>query len=194
MSFARSGALLVLLVGSVSMAPQARGQAKAIAIDAAQSSARFLVHTRISMNAGGEMNPVSGELTGSPDSGWQVLVYVDGRSLKFDGPRWMERITRSEAFLAVDRYPEIHFHSVKFADAVLRDGGPLLGDLTLRGKTRPVEFQLLPTACDRPGRGCDIQVQGTVSRHAFGMNAYRALVKDDVDFDIRVRLQAEAPP
>lgn len=194
MSFARSGALLVLLFGALSMSPQARGQAKSISIDAGQSTASFLVHTRISMKAGGQMNQVSGELVGSPDSGWQVVVTVDGHSLKFRGPRWMERITRSEAFLAVDRHPEIQFHSQRFDDAALHAGGPLLGDLTLRGKTLAVSFRLLPSTCAQPGRDCDIQVQGTVSRHAFGMNAYRTLVKDEVDFDIRVRLQAPAPP
>jgi len=198
MSLARSGALLVLFIATWSMANQARGQtttsAAPIAIDAGQSSARFVVHTRISMRAEGLMPQVSGELLGSPDAGWQVLVYVDGRGLLFEGPRWMERITRSEAFLAVDRHPGIHFHSEKFADAALRDGGPLHGELTLRGQTRPVSFQLQPSTCARPGRDCEIQVQGTISRHAFGMNAYRALVKDDVDFHIRVRLQAEAPP
>ena len=135
MSLARSGALLVLFIATWSMAHQARGQtttsAAPIAIDAGQSSARFVVHTRISMRAEGLMPQVSGELLGSPDAGWQVLVYVDGRGLLFEGPRWMERITRSEAFLAVDRHPGIHFHSEKFADAALRDGGPLHGELTL---------------------------------------------------------------
>jgi polyisoprenoid-binding protein YceI len=196
MSRARSGALLVLLIVAWSMAHQARGQATdtAIAIDAGQSSARFVVHTRISIRAEGRMPQVSGELLGTPAGGWQVLVYVDGRGLQFDGPRWMERITRSDAFLAVDRHPEIHFHSEKFADAALRDGGPLHGELTLRGQKRPVSFELLPSTCARPGLDCDIQVHGAISRHAFGMNAYRTLVKDDVDFNIRVRLQAGAPP
>ena len=198
MSLARIGALLILLIAAWSMAHPARGQATEaatpIAIDAGQSSARFVVHTRVSLRAEGHLPQVSGELLGTPAGGWQVLVYIDGRTLKFEGPRWMERITRSEAFLAVDRYPEIHFHSEKFTDAALRAGGPLHGELTLRGKSRPVSFQLLPSTCARPGRDCDIQVEGAISRHDFGMNAYRALVKDDVDFQIRVRLQAEAPP
>ena len=172
MSLARSGALLVLLIAAWSMAHQARGQVTAdetaIAIDAGQSSVRFVVHTRISMRAEGSMPQVSGELVGTPAGGQQVLVYVDGRGLLFEGPRWMKRITRSDAFLAVDRYPEIHFHSEKVSNAVLRGGGPLHGDLTLRGKTLPVSFRLLPSTCAQPGRDCDIQVQGAVSRHASG--------------------------
>jgi polyisoprenoid-binding protein YceI len=193
MSFARSGALLVLLVGTWSMANNTQAQLAASAIDAGQSSARFIVHLRISMRAEGELTQVSGELRGTPSNGWQVLVDVDGHSLRFDGPHWMERITRSEAFLAVDRFPGIRFNSEQFSDTALHAGGPLHGELTLRGLTRPVSFQLLPSICVRPGRDCDIQVQGTISRHAFGMNAYRALVKDEVDFNIRVRLQAQIP-
>ena len=193
MSCARSGALLVLLIGACSMATQARGQATAISIDSGKSGARFIVHMRIPMRAEGELTQVSGELRGSPASGWQVLVKLDGRSLRFDGPRWMDRITRSEAFLAVDRHPAIGFDSAQFTDAVLRGGGPVSGQLTLRGLTRPVSFELLPSACVRVGRDCDIRVQGTISRHAFEMNAHRALLRDDVDFHIRVRLQSESP-
>jgi polyisoprenoid-binding protein YceI len=195
MSFARSGALLVMFIGG-SMANQAPGQATdtPLAIDSTKSSASFVVHMRINLNAGGRMTKVSGELSGTPASGWQVLVHVDGQSLKFDGPRWMERITRSDAFLAVDRYPDIQFNSEKFSDAALKAGGSLRGELTLRGKTLPVSFQLQPSTCAQPGRDCDIRVQGSISRHAFGMNAYRALVKDGVDFSIGVRLLPEALP
>ena len=194
MSFARSGALLVLLIGNWSMVAQARGQDTSIAIDAHHSSARFIVHMRIRMRAEGRVTRVSGELRGSSATGWQVLVKVDGRSLRFDGPRWMDRITRSDSFLAVDRYPAIRFDSEQFADAMLHTGGPLRGELTLRGLTRPVSFQLLPSPCAQPGRECDIQVQGTISRHAFGMNAHRAIVKDDVDFHMRVRLLPDTTP
>jgi polyisoprenoid-binding protein YceI len=52
---------------------------------------------------------------------------------------------------------------------------------------------LLPATCAQPGRDCDILVQGTISRKAFGMNAYRAVVKDNVDFHIRVRLRPATP-
>lgn len=188
MSFARTCALLVLLFGGGSMATPAQ-ETTSIALDSGQSSASFIVHMRIRRPTEGKLTKVSGQLRGTPASGWEVLVQVDGSSLHLDGPRWMERVTRSDAFLAVDRFPAIGFDSEHFTDAMLRTGGPLRGQLTLRGLTRPVSFKLLPSACDQPGRDCDIQVQGTISRHAFGMNAYRALVKDNVDFHIRARLQ-----
>ena len=73
--------------------------------------------------AEGGLSSVSGELAGSPEAGWQVRVKVDGRSLRVAGPRWMERVTRSDAFLAVNRYPGIRFESAVFSDPVLRQGG-----------------------------------------------------------------------
>lgn len=191
MGCARSGALLVLLIGTGPMATKAEPTESVQAIDLTRSGAHFAVHMRIRMKAEGRMSAAGGELRGSPGAGWRVVMKVDGRSLRFDGPGWMDRITRSDAFLAVGRYPAIRFRSDPFADAVLHAGGSLHGQLTLRGLTRPVSFQMLPSSCARIGRDCDIQVQGTISRHAFGMNAHRALVKDDVDFHMRVRLQAE---
>jgi polyisoprenoid-binding protein YceI len=188
MSFARVSALLVLLVGVSTMANRARGEEAAIAIDEGNSSASFVVHMRLPMPAEGELTQVTGRLRGTPETGWEVLVKVDSSNLRFNGPRWMDRVTRSDSFLSVDKFPVIGFDSEQFSNAMLRTGGPLRGQLTLRGLTQPVSFKLLPSTCANPGRDCDIQVQGTISRHAFGMNAYRTLVKDNVDFHFRVRL------
>lgn len=194
MSLARAGALLVLLVGATSMATPSRAQDPPLAIDGRHSSARFVVHMRIRMRAEGVLNKVSGELRGSPAKGWRVLVRIDGRSLRFDGAPWMDRITRSDSFLAVDRYPDIRFTSGHFTDHALHAGGPVQGQLTLRGLTQPVSLLLLPSTCARVGRDCDIQVQGTISRHAFGMNTHRAIVLDGVDLHMRVRLQRGTSP
>lgn len=192
---ARRGALLAFLLGAAASSAQDQaGTGMTLVIDDARSTAHFAVHMRTRMRNEGRFPGVTGTLAGSPDQGWRVNVRVDGRSLRFEGPRWMERVTRSDSFLAVDRHPAIGFDSALFTDRALREGGPLGGDLTLRGVVRPVSFQLLPSTCAQPGRGCDIQVQGTISRHAFGMNAYRALVKDDVDFRISVRLLDPAVP
>lgn len=193
MSFARSSAWLVLLLGIWSTPPMARTQDPALAIDGRHSSVRFVVHLLWRMRSEGHLTRVSGQLIGSPANGWQVLVNVDGRSLRVQGPRWMDRVTRSDAFLAVDRYPAIRFGSEHFSDAALHAGGPLSGELTLRGVTRPVSFQLLPSACAHPGRDCDIEVNGSISRRGFGMTAHTTTVRDDVDFNMRVRLRPAGP-
>jgi polyisoprenoid-binding protein YceI len=158
--------------------------------DPAASHASFKVRLRIMRPAVGHFLDVRGEL--QPDGARQrVAVDIDGRQLRFEGPAWMERATRSEAFLAVDAHPRIRFFSAPFAPALLRKGGELTGELTLRGRTRTVRFRVLPSACDTPGRGCEIAVEGRVSRQAFGMTAHRVSVRDGVDFQFRVRLKPE---
>lgn len=163
-------------------------------IDGSRSRASFEVQLRLPMRAVGRFETVSGELRGSPERGWRVHVGVDGRGLRFDGPGWMERITRSEAFLALDTYPDIEFLSESVADALLHHGGELRGRLTLRGRQRDVRFRLLPATCARPGVDCELRVAGIVSRHDFGMNAYRFTVRDPVAVDFRVWLAPESPP
>lgn len=191
MSRARRASLF-LFAALAPMAAQAQTPPpETLAIDGRQSSASFVVHLRLRAPTEGRITGVTGEFVGSEAGGWQVSVQVDGRSLRVPGPRWMERVTRSDAFLAVNRYPSIRFESALFSDQALHAGGPLEGELSLRGLRRPVSFLLLPSECDRPGRDCDINVQGRISRKAFGMTAYRTMLRDEVDFRFRVRLRQD---
>jgi polyisoprenoid-binding protein YceI len=161
-------------------------------IDGTRSEARFVVYLRIGLRTQGRIPKVSGEMAGDVASGWRVLVVADGRSLVVKGPKWMDRSTRSSDFLDVDAHPEIRFHSEPISDHVLREGGPIRGQLTLRGLTRAVSFRLLPSACAHPGRDCDLQVNGTINRKDFGMTAHPVSVKDGVELHMRVRLHAAA--
>jgi polyisoprenoid-binding protein YceI len=188
MRLARLGALSLLLALVV---VTGRAQNSRLAFDPARSSASFRVHMRFLPSPLGTFAKVSGELQ-DDRGGQRVLVAVDGRSLVLDGPEWMNRVTRSDDFLAVDRFPEISFRSAAFEPDLLRAGGQLRGELFLRGVRREVAFKLLPSACARPGRDCDIQVLGRIRRHEFGMTSYRLTVKDGVDFDFRVRLLSQA--
>jgi polyisoprenoid-binding protein YceI len=163
-------------------------------IDTDRSSAEFVVRMRLRLRAQGRIDAISGELRGDARQGWRVSVDADGRGLKVAGPRWMERSTRSDEFLAVDSHPDIRFLSEAFSDRVLREGGRVRGELTLRGLTRTVSLRLLPSACARPGRDCDLRVNGIISRNAFGMTAHSFSVKDDVELRLRVRLLDPAVP
>jgi polyisoprenoid-binding protein YceI len=190
MRVARLGALsLLLALAAVTSRAQTIGQS----FDPGRSRASFRVHMRFLPSTGGQFTKVSGELQ-DERAKQRVVVAVDGRSLAFNGPDWMNHVTRSDAFLAVDRYPEISFRSEAFAPALLRAGGELRGQLQLRGVRRDVAFKLLPSTCAQPGRDCDIRVLGTISRRDFGMVSYRFTVKDNVDFDFRVRLMPGAKP
>jgi polyisoprenoid-binding protein YceI len=191
---AAPAALLTLALAALPAAAPPPSPPTAVAIDPHRSGAVFRVQLRArSREVEGRLVAPRGELSGSAQAGWTVRVRVDGRSLRVDGPPWMERATRSDAFLAVNRHPAIAFASARFDDAVLHAGGELPGELTLRGLTRPVSLRLLPSDCARPGQDCDIHVQGQLSRKDFGMTAYRAFLRDGVEVRFRVRLQAGAP-
>lgn len=164
-----------------------------LAIDDARSSVQFTVRLRFRLRAHGRIEGLAGELRGSPVEGWSVAVQADGRRLKVGGPRWMERSTRSDDFLAVDSHPDIRFESERFSDRVLHRGGRVRGQLRLRGLTRPVSLRLLPSACAQPGRDCDLRVNGIISRTDFGMTSHPHSVKDDVELSLRVRLRPRGP-
>ena len=173
--------------------PPIQDVAMPLLFDPARSQARFKVRMRILPAATGHVLDVRGQL--QPEGARQrVEVEVDGRKLRFAGPSWMAKVTRSEQFLDVDQHPRIFFRSDAFAPSLLRNCGQLRGELTLRGQTRPVAFNVAPSACATPGRECDILVTGRVSRAAFGMHAYRLTVRDSVDFEFQVRLKPEAAP
>jgi polyisoprenoid-binding protein YceI len=194
LALAAPAALLTLALAALPAGPQPPSPPTSITIDPHRSGAVFRVQLRArGRKVEGRLEAPRGELRGSAQAGWTVRVQVDGRGLRVDGPRWMERVTRSDAFLAVDRHPAIAFDSARFDDALLHAGGELPGELTLRGLTRPVRLRLLPSDCARPGQDCDIHVRGELSRKDFGMTAYRAFLRGGVEVRFRVRLQAGTP-
>jgi polyisoprenoid-binding protein YceI len=200
MPLLRVAALLSALAGAVVAVP-AVPTPPSPAIDApmpqvfdpARSQARFRVRMRILPAATGHFLDVRGELQSDGDR-QRVEVEVDGRKLRFAGPAWMAKVTRSPDVLDVEAHPQIRFRSDAFAPVLLREGGALRGELTVRGVTHPVVFSVTPAACATPGRDCDIVVTGRISRQAFGMHAYRLTVRDAVDFEFQVRLKPEPAP
>lgn len=155
----------------------------------ATSEARFAVSVRLAGDVDGRFRGIEGELEPAGAKQWRVQVRVDARELELDGPGWMLRSTRSRSFLDVERHPEIGFVSEPFPRALLSTGGQLAGELSLRGRRKPVTFTLAPSDCKRPGHACHIRVYGTVSRRSFGMQSQRLWVGDAVGFDFRVRLR-----
>lgn len=162
-------------------------------IDPARSGASFAVEMRLPIHARGMFDRVQGELVTEAEGRRRVSVALDARYLHFDGPAWMERVTRADDFLDVAHHPEIRFLSRPFTPELLRQGGELQGQLTLRGQTRDVSFRLEPSTCPRPGRDCDIHVAGQINRRDYGMTSYRLIVRDAVHFDFRVHWLDEPP-
>ncbi|SEI73589.1 YceI family protein [Frateuria terrea] len=120
-------------------------------------------------------------------------VVVDARvavdSLAMDSQR-LRRWVLDEEFFDAAHYPALHFVSAPVARGALEEGGPLDGQLTLRGVTRPVRFELLPARCTADA--CLIEAHGELRRSEFGMGGHHALLSDHVELALSIAI-ARAP-
>lgn len=172
----------------------ASAQLSAAVIDSSRSNASFSIHPRLPIPSEGNFESVSGSLQPMPAQKWKVEVQLDAGKLNFKGPQWLSRMARSEAFLDAANHPNIQFVSVPFSKTLLEKGGELEGQLFLRGQQRTVRFHIEKSACSKSGYDCDLVVNGSVKRRDFGMQAYRLSIKDNVDFEFRIRLLADPVP
>jgi polyisoprenoid-binding protein YceI len=187
-------AALPALAGPVPPTVPAAPAVVAEPFDAGASRAHFTVQLRVSGPVQGRFAAVDGQLQPVAGDLWRVFVQVETADLTLDGPAWMLRSTRSPGFLDVRNHPRIEFVSRGFRRELLETGGEIAGELSLRGRTRPVTFRLEPAGCATPGHGCAIRVRGSINRRDFGMTSQRLWLRDTVGFDFRVRLRRPAPP
>lgn len=177
-------ALLALPVAAADAPPLWR-------LDPLASQAQFRVHLRLAIPAEGRFKRIQGEIRPLPDQKLSVRVQLDARELVMGGPAWIQRVTHSADFLDSAAHPEIRFQSLPFSPQVLVSGGDIAGTLTLRERSHPVTFRVLPTQCRQPGIGCPISASGTLNRHDFGMHAYRWSLRDEVVVGFQLKFAAD---
>ncbi|CAD0183237.1 Protein YceI [Ruegeria sp. THAF57] len=102
----------------------------------------------------------------------------------------------SESVLDAGAFPTIQFESTSI---LLGEGGRIshgamvVGDLTLRGVTRPIALQanLFRERGSDTGNLDDLSINltGALNRHDFGASGYADLVQDTVGLDIQARIK-----
>ncbi len=156
-------------------------------IYSARSHARFSVRTLWFTHVRGQFGAVYGELHSVDAQRDVVDARIDAASLSMDDPAALQE-ARGADFFDVATYPRIHFVSKPFSADALRDGGVLDGTLELHGQRREAEFQLEPSSCPAQPLACEVRVEGTLSRSAFGMRAHRGLLSDRVSLTMIIAL------
>ncbi len=156
------------------------------------------VHTRLSFQVShaGFSNPIAtfSGITGMlsfDEADWssaKVDVAIPVKTLQLGDDDWNRKIL-DRTFLDADTFPDARFVSTR---VVMQESGKLRieGQLTLHGRTAPVRLEATVNAIKRHPltlrRTAGFSATGTLSRKAFGIDAWPSLVGDDVRLVIEV--------
>ena len=153
----------------------------------------FEVRTRWNQRVAGAFLRYEGDVVRLADGRRQVRIRLATDAVEVaDSPRYTA-LARGKGFFDAARYPLIEFVSEPHADALLHDGGPLRGRLSIHGIARNETFTLRPSECARPGLDCDVVAHGSVSRADYGLDGWQFAMRNSVRFDLRVRLRVPQP-
>jgi polyisoprenoid-binding protein YceI len=171
---------------------QAAGDRRLYRVDPDLSKVGFCVRHFPFREFRGEFTNIVGGLALPPEptGHGHALLLIHTSSLQSNEPDMLPLVT-GQSFMDTTRYPEILFVGRK-----LEWLGPvqahLYGELTLRGRTRPVLFDveietLAPEDADEAGH---IRLRGRshVSRFNFDMHGYRLVVSETVQLCLAMEL------
>jgi len=148
-------------------------------IDSTHSSAQFKVKHMMISNVKGEFNAITGSLKHDPQNvaNSYVEASIDAQTINTrDGQR--DAHLKSPDFLHVEKHPALTFKSTqisKKADGELA----VTGDLTIRGVTRPVTFEVegpsAPTKDPWGNTRVGLSASTRINRKDFGLTWNAAL-------------------
>ena len=172
-------------------------------IDPAHSAAHFSVRHLMISNVRGEFTQLAGSavINESDPSKSSVEITIQAASINTREPQRDEHL-RSADFLDVANHPTLTFRS-KRVEAVGTEDYKLIGDLTIRGVTREVAFDVdgpTPAVKDPWGNvRAGITASAKINRKDFGVafNAYTEtggmVVGDEVKITVDAELVQKAP-
>jgi polyisoprenoid-binding protein YceI len=158
-------------------------------IQQSSSKVGFCVDSKLS-RIEGDFNDFQGGIaldTGDTADG-QTMVMIKAASLDTKAA-FIENMLKSESFFDVENHPEILFVSNGF-----KWTGPetavLKGELTMRGITKPVIFNVTLTALDdkqiKLAEKILVKATTTINRADFGMDTLASMVNNDVQLCMSV--------
>lgn len=178
----------VVAVIALLLVASARSQATSPArwhVDPVDSDIHFELSAIGIVPIRGSFETFAGDIWRDPDDGlWRVDMRIVASSLAMASDRYRDW-ARSKEFFDVNRHPTIEFRSAPVPEALLVDGGDLIGTLRLRGVERTVAFHVQSSRCDAESDRCELHVLGDINRRQFGMISRRLTLSDRVTLDMR---------
>ncbi len=182
---------LALLLPGLAVAAVPSPTPRTWPIDPVQSQAQFSVRKFWFAHERGTFPQLHGTLRRIDTHIGADLVQVDATldvaKLLMDDPGHRAHALGPDFFDAA-QYPWIRFDSDPFPMSELVTGGIVRGMLTLHGERHPVTLKLQPSDCPRQPLACVIRVHGVIARSIFGMRAWRGVLSDRVELDLRISL------
>ena len=178
--------------GLIAAMRKAASEGRMYRVDAETSRVGFCVRHFPFQEFRGEFRKLVGGLALPPDPGQygHALVLIHSASLVSENSDLVPLVT-GQSFIDAERYPEILFVGRRFVwldDKQAR----IYGELTLRGKTRPVIFnvEIDPDPEETPESDRRIRLRGTtyVNRIQFDMTSYQYFVSEQVQLCLAVEL------
>ena len=163
--------------------------ALAATIDPASSTIGFMLKTRWGQTLHGRFPRYEGEIATLADGRHQVRLRLSTRDIEILGNPTYTRLTRGPGFFDAERYRSVIFVSDPYAAALMRSGGPLAGELTIRGRQQREVFTLSPATCEQPAVDCDVVATGSIRRDDYGVDRWGFALSHRVRFSLRVRVQ-----
>jgi polyisoprenoid-binding protein YceI len=194
----RSAFAVVLLAGAPALAAPSTYE-----IDASHSSASFSVRHMMVTNVRGQFGKVSGTVTvdGKDWSKAKVEAVIDATTIDTRDPK-RDGHLKSADFFDVEKHPTITFKSTKIEKS--GNGYKMTGDLTMRGVTKSVVFDVEGPTPEMKDPWGNVKVgamaMAKVNRKDFGLTWNKAieggmLVGDEVSIllDVELGKKAEMP-
>ena len=172
-----------------SEAPVHRSGPEIYTIDNVHSSIVFRVkHLDISYFYG-RFNECSGEIHWAPGHPDDTSVEFEVKSTSIDtGHEGRDGHLLGPDFFSAKEFPTWSFKSKKFEE-LGEDRYTVVGDLTMRGRTRELRFEMVKTGegeTARDGKKIGFEAKFTIQRTKFGMDYATTGVGDDVEVTISV--------
>lgn len=149
-----------------------------------------------SYNHMGYSNPIARWGSWTADLNWNsedpaqssIAATIDAASID-TGVAELDDHLRSPDFFEVEKFPTISFASTSL-EVTGSDAARLIGDLTIKGVTKPVAFdvKINKAADDDFAKAYKIgfSAKGMIKRSDFGVDLYTPMVGDDISFTIEV--------
>lgn len=187
-SFATASVMASLLFAAQALAAPT-AHAMDYRINSARSDAEFGVRLLWLQTITGRFTQIAGEVKLDDHGLATVDARITASSIRMASDRLRRWVMAPDFFDAL-QYPTIHFLSQPITFSMLTTGGVLQGQLTLRGVTQPMRFELLPAHCTpSEQQTCLIEARGSLSRSAFGMAAHRTALSDQVQLGLLIALE-----